>query len=143
MKVASHRKLESIRTLYPFLSTAGLHTEMKLKLRLLLVSLIHVQCQLVFCFRFCNLPFSSICCYMLTAWLDILGHSISHFWDCPQNITDPFGMVCNYCFSLIPRPVLLPDMGLLQCRFKIIIIVLCKSVHTEFYSVNWVTLKCY
>ena len=79
----------------------GLAGQMKLESRLPPFSLIHVQC--VFCFWFHNLLPLNKCCYMLTVWLSIWGHSKSYFCDCvssvncPENITDQFAWACDFC----------------------------------------------
>ena len=109
---------------------------MKLKSRLLSLSLICIQCQSMSFFSFAIFYLqvnAAISKYMLTVFWGILGHSKFHFWDHVLSwLTGKYhwsvqqGRVWDLCFSLIWIPVLLPDTGSLQFGFKWIIIVLQK-----------------
>ena len=91
------------------------------------------------CFQFHNLSPLIKCCYPLTVRLRVLDRSKSHFWDCvlcqlPEHIMDLFSKVCDFCFSLIQRPILLPGMCLVWFGVIMIIIVLQKCMYAQFYS---------
>ena len=92
-----------------------------------------LNCRLWYYWTTGKMPFSKL---MRTdwCWKAPKGFVLTVCVDCPENVTDQSGMVCNFCFSLMQRLILLPDMGLVWFGFKITIIVLWKSMHAEFCS---------
>ena len=96
---------------------------------------IHIWCQRAFCCQFCNLIPLSKCCHTLTVQRRPTGPFKYLFWDqvlCQwprkyhQSVCADYPKVCTICFSPIQRQILLPDTGLVQSGFQIIIIILWK-----------------
>ena len=128
----------------PFLSTIRLGNKMRMKPSLSPFSFIYIWDQYPWSSTFCGLINSStgitlpkcgvhICshCWVITIWNKhfmqyVLG--LPTFVDNLENMTGQFHTVCKFCCCLIWR-LILPNMGSLRFGFKMITVILWKSMH--------------